>query len=197
MIKTKDDLKYYMACDKIALKIPSMRKFPRPIYDVIWKYQIVLRKAEYYHNNQGIVNKVLFVVYRTILQNMSNTLGIFIPINVFGPGLSIAHVGTITVNAAAKVGCNCRIHEGVTIGATNGEKKAATIGDNCFLGSGAKVIGAVTLGDNIAIGAGAVVTKNYCESNITLGGIPAKIISKNNSARNIVEATTIYHRMKD
>lgn len=52
--------------------------------------------------------------------------GFSIPVNSFGPGLSIAHGGTIVVNNTARIGKNCRIHEGVTIGATgkNGQAEA-------------------------------------------------------------------------
>lgn len=197
VIRSKEDLKYYLSCDKIALRIPAERKFPRPFYDVIWKYEILLRKTEYYHNNKGLFNKLLFILYRTRLQTLSNKLSIFIPINVFGPGLSIAHAGAVVVNAAAQVGCNCRIHECVTIGATGGEKVAAKIGDNCFIGSGAKVIGAITLGNDVAIGAGAVVVKSFSDDGITLAGVPAKIISHNSSASNIVKATELYYNLKD
>ena len=100
--------------------------------------------------------------------------------------MSIAHAASIVVNDNAKVGKNCRIHEGVTIGATNGEKKAAIIGDNCFIGSGAKIIGNISIGDNVAIGAGAVVVKSFEGSNITLGGVPARIISQNSSKSNLL-----------
>ena len=93
-----------------------------------------------------------------------------IPVNCFGPGLSIAHYGPIVVNTTAKVGKNCRIHEGVTIGATGKNGQAATIGDNCFLATGAKVIGDIHLGNDIAVGANAVVTKSFLEDKITLGG---------------------------
>lgn len=80
-----------------------------------------------------------------------------------------------------KIGKNCRIHEGVTIGATGRNGQAAIIGDNCFLATGAKVIGDVHLGNNIAVGANAVVTKSFFEDGITLGGIPAKKISNHTS----------------
>lgn len=64
---------------------------------------------------------------------------------------------------------NCRIHEGVTIGATGKNEQAAFIGDNCFLATGAKIIGDVHLGNDIAVGANAVVTKSFLEDKITLG----------------------------
>lgn len=113
-------------------------------------------------------------------------LGFSIPINVFGPGLAIVHYGTIVVAQGAKIGSNCRIHEGVTIGATNGSSKAATIGDNVFIGSGAKIIGEVTISSNVAIAANSVVVKDViCENGCTVGGVPAKIISNNDSSSNI------------
>lgn len=50
MIMTKDDLKLYLKADKYALE----RKRDKPSFgDVIWKYEILLRKAEYYFNNRG------------------------------------------------------------------------------------------------------------------------------------------------
>ncbi len=51
MIYTKDDLKQYLEKDKFALKIN--RKKPKLFGDEIWKYQIALRKLEYYTNNRG------------------------------------------------------------------------------------------------------------------------------------------------
>ena len=104
---------------------------------------------------------------------------------MFGPGLSIAHYGTIVVNDAARVGKNCRIHEGVNIGATNGSLRAPQIGDNVFIGTGAKIIGDLTIADDVAIGANAVVVKSITEKGVTYGGIPAKKISANNSHSNL------------
>lgn len=59
------------------------------------------------------------------------------------------------------------------------------IGDICFIATGAKIIGAKRIGNNIAIGANAVVVKSFEESDITLGGVPATIISRNNSFSNL------------
>lgn len=109
-------------------------------------------------------------------------LGFTIPLNVFDEGLSIAHYGTIVVNSNSVIGKNCRIQEGVNIGASGGDK-APRIGDNVFIGTGAKIIGDVVIGDNIAIGANAVVTKSFVDNGITLAGVPAKIISHNDSSR--------------
>lgn len=126
------------------------------------------------------------LIERFRFHRLSIKLGFSIPINVFGPGLAIVHYGTIVVANGAKIGANCRIHEGVTIGATNGSSKAAIIGDNVFIGSGAKIIGEVRISSNVAIAANAVVVRDViCENGCTVGGVPAKIISNNNSSANI------------
>lgn len=185
MIKSKKELKYYLKCDKKALKINDNKKFPVPFVDSIWKYEIILRKCEYHKN---LNHKIFYIYYKLKLLRLGEKLNLKFEPNVFGPGLSIAHYGTIVVNPNAKVGKNCRIHEGVTIGSTNGMTKAPVIGDNCFIGSGAKIIGDIQIGNNVAIGAGAVVV-NDIEDNVTVGGVPAKVISKNNSSSNIINAT--------
>lgn len=183
MIKTFSDLKYYMECNRKALGIK--RKRPRLYTDEVWKFQRSLRRLEYFHNSGSFM--ILFKIIEKIrFHKLSVKLGFSIPINVFGPGLSIVHYGTIVVAAGAKIGSNCRIHEGVTIGATNGSSKAATIGDNVFIGAGAKIIGDVTISANVAIAANAVVVSDViCDNGCTVGGVPAKIISNNNSSLNI------------
>lgn len=91
------------------------------------------------------------------------------------------------VHPNAVIGKNCRIHECVTIGATNGSTSAAKIGDNVFLASGAKIIGDVEIANDVAVGANAVVVKDILKPGITVGGVPAKQISENNSHSNLSE----------
>lgn len=115
---------------------------------------------------------------------MSNLLGFTIPINTCGAGLSIAHVGTIVINGKVRIGENCRIHVCVNIGASAQNSHAVpVIGDNCYIGPGAKLYGDIQLGNNVAIGANAVVNKSF-EGNCILAGIPAKVISESKLERN-------------
>ncbi len=165
MIKTKKELKEYLEADRIALH--STKKHPSFFGDHIWKYQIALRKTEYARN----VRKVIpYLFNRHRYRKLGLKLGFSIPLNVFDQGLSIAHIGTIVVNQQAHIGKNCRIQEMVNIGSTNGSSKAATIGDNVFIGTGAKIIGDVKIADNCVIGANAVVVKNIEEPGTTWGG---------------------------
>jgi serine O-acetyltransferase len=176
MIINKSTLKYYLEQDRIQLN--KMRKKPRMIGDEVWIFQILLRKEEY---NLNCGNKFLSLFYKIRRHRLGVKLGFTIPPNVFGPGLSIAHYGTIIVNKSSKIGSNCRIHANVNIGTAAGKSGCAPIiGHNAYIGPGVKVFGSISLGDNIAIGANGVVNKSFAGS-CTIGGIPAQIISESSS----------------
>lgn len=186
MIYTKADLKDYLVADAKA----NMRKSIKPEFwgDEIWKYIHTLRKLEYYTNCTDlprIASRLLRYYYKFRLHNLGLKLGYSIPINVIGKGLSLVHYGTIVIANGAKIGENCRIHEGVTIGATNGSTDAAVIGNNVFIATGAKIIGNVTIADDVAIAANAVVTTSILEKGTTWGGVPAKKISDHDSHMNL------------
>lgn len=57
--------------------------------------------------------------------------------------------------------------------------KGIIIGDDCWLGSGVKVLDGVTIGKGCVIGAGAVVTKDIPPYSVAVG-VPAKVISQRN-----------------
>ena len=181
MIKSKSDYKNYLKKDKIALGIKSTNIESRIVQFIspnpIWTFQKRLRKFEYYSNckNNGVLK--LYVYYlKYLLKKTSIKLGFSIPPNVFGPGLAIVHYGTIVVNIATEVGENCRIHAGVNIGASGGSKKAPVIGNNVYIGPGAKIFGDIEIADNCAIGANAVVNKTFSNESKIIAGVPAKEI---------------------
>ena len=68
----------------------------------------------------------------------------------------------IFISQGAKIGSNCTIFHHVTIGSNtfNDSKTfgSPTIGNNVFIGAGAKIIGNVKIGDNVRIGAGCIIT---------------------------------------
>lgn len=174
-IKNKSDYHAFLQADLNALGIKKTLK-NRLTHD-IWHFQKLLRKVEFFINcKQGLFFKVYTQLLRLKLRKKGRKLGFSIPPNVFGPGLSIAHAGTIVVNANAKIGANCRIHVCVNIGAdvTDGSK-APIIGDNCYIGPGAKLFGSIILGNNVGIGANAVVNKSF-GSDVTIAGAPARVI---------------------
>ena len=140
------------------------------------RFQLRLRRIEYLHNTAG--HNPLKGIWRFVLEvvnhRLATRLGFTIPKNVFGPGLHIVHYGTIVVHPDARVGRNCRLHPSTSIGDYNGVPR---LGDNVYIGPGAKIYGPVTLGDNVAVGANAMVNKSF-GSNVTLGGVPARIVAE-------------------
>lgn len=51
------------------------------------------------------------------------------------------------------------------------------IGRNCFIGARSVIMYGVTLADNVIVAAGSVVTHSFLESNVIIGGNPAKVLS--------------------
>lgn len=179
MIKSKKDYLRYIESDRIALN--EKKNILRILFSDRWLFQRRLRRLEYAVNCNK--SKWLIVLNQFLFLRISQKMGFSIPINTFGPGLSIAHRGTIAVNGGAKIGKNCRLHVCVNIGTEAGKDNVAPIiGDNCYIAPGAKIFGNIIIGDNVVIGANSVVNKSFPEGNCTLGGIPAKVISTKNSS---------------
>lgn len=109
-------------------------------------------------------------------------LGFSIPINVFGPGVSIPHYGTIVINPNAKIGRNCRIHAGTNIGMHKGG--APIIGDNVYIGPGAILFGEIKVANNVSIGANTIVNTSITEENVIVGGALSSIVKHNSKPWN-------------
>ena len=93
-----------------------------------------------------------------------------------GPGLYIGHTGAIRIHPQAKIGKNLNIGTGVIIGEKGtGRGGFPKIGNDVYIGVGAKILGDVNIGNNVKIGANAVVTKDI-PAGATAVGVPAKII---------------------
>ena len=93
-----------------------------------------------------------------------------------GGGLYIAHpVGTVI--SVEKMGRNCTIIASVTIGMRN-EWAFPTIGDEVFIGAGARVLGRINVQDKAVIGANAVVIRDVPRG-ATVVGIPARVVRSN------------------
>ena len=127
--------------------------------------------------------KLFFPISWLILRHLEFRFGISISYKtIVGSGFYIGHFGGIIVNHNAVIGKNCNISHQVTLGVANrGERKGyPVIGDNVYIGPGAKIIGKVTIGNNAAIGANCVVTKDVPENGVVVG-VPGKVISMDGS----------------
>jgi serine O-acetyltransferase len=122
-------------------------------------------------------------IARLVLRHLSFKYGISIPWRTkIGPGFYVGHFGQIVVNARSVIGRNCNISQGVTVGQANrGPRKGyPKIGDNVYIGPGAKIVGNVGIGSNVAIGANCVVTKDVPDDAVVVG-VPGKVISTDGS----------------
>lgn len=81
---------------------------------------------------------------------------------------------SIFVSGAATLGRDCVIFQQVTIGSnTLPDSKgfgAPTIGDRCYVGAGAKIVGRVLIGDDVRIGANAVVSRDVPSRSVVVPG---------------------------
>jgi serine O-acetyltransferase len=183
MITDKATYRYYLERD---LKAYGLNKLS--FYNYLWidslRFQRRLRKIEYLQNvrSKNPFCHAYLILLEIINHKLAIRLGFSIPKNIFGAGLCLVHYGTIVVSPQAKVGENCRIHPSTSIGDYNG---VPAIGNNVYIGPGAKLFGNITIGNNVAIGANAVVNSSIPD-NVTVGGIPAKIISTKTSIENDV-----------
>ncbi|MFW6358473.1 MAG: acyltransferase [Chroococcales cyanobacterium] len=66
--------------------------------------------------------------------------------------------------------------------------KGIVIEDDCWLGSGVRVLDGVTIGQGSVIGAGAVVTKDIPPYSVAVG-VPAKVISQRLSEKTLTKIT--------
>lgn len=79
-----------------------------------------------------------------------------------GPGLRISHGVGIVIGGYAQIGRNALLLHQVTIGSPHPGRveKMPVIGDNVFVGAGAKIIGDITVGDDVFIGVNAIVAQD-------------------------------------
>lgn len=124
------------------------------------------------------LRKLLKLIHLPFFIFSSLLIGIHIPRSCeIGPGLRIYHFGCIILNPLTKIGSNCTLRHGVTIGNRKSEDDVPVLGDNVNIGAGAKILGKISIGDNVSIGANAVVLSDVPNNHIAVG-IPAKVFLK-------------------
>lgn len=140
-------------------------------YGNIWKFKKHLQKKK--------PNIILLHVYDNYFSKYGSWIGyksefLSTPIFPHGP------IGIFIANAA-KIGSDVIIYHQVTIGSstqTDGKRRGSPIiGNNVYIGAGAKIIGEVCVGNNCRIGANAVVYKDMPPNSVAVQA-PTRIIQK-------------------
>lgn len=91
-----------------------------------------------------------------------------------GGGLYLPH-GQVVIDGMVLIGPRCFLAPWTTIGVQSGDFHGPVLGENVFVGSGARIIGGVTVGDRARIGANAVVTEDV-PPGATAVGVPARVV---------------------
>ncbi len=128
----------------------------------------------YYKIAHFLYTQKAYFLARFISDRGKRRTGIEIhPGAIIGNNFFIDHGTGIVIGETTIIGDNVTIFHGVTLGGTGKEKgkRHPTLGNNVYIGSGAKILGNITIGDNVKIGANSVVLKDV-PSNSTIVGIP-------------------------
>lgn len=139
------------------------------------KKYIVMRMQRFSHK---LYKKKVPVFPRAIFILTRLLCGCSIPPAVaLGEGSRLAHNGLgVVIHDKCVIGKGCVIQANVVLGGKNGEG-GPHIGDYCYIGAGAVVIGEVEIGNDVVIGANAVVTHSI-PSGVVVVGIPGKVIKR-------------------
>lgn len=175
----KEDIEIYF--DKGIIKRIYKNITKNEFYE-IGKYIIISRKAGFYRKNisKGIVYKLLCLYYNRKKNILGQKLNIYLMPNEFGRRIRIYH-GNIIINGNCTIGDDCTFYGNNCLGNKGKDSNNLNVpylGNNISVGVGTKIIGKVKIEDNVIISAMSLVNKSIDESNILIGGIPAKKIEK-------------------
>jgi serine O-acetyltransferase len=96
----------------------------------------------------------------------------------------IDHGAGVVIGETAEIGDDVTLYHGVTLGGTTWSpgKRHPTLQDGVLVGAGAKILGPITIGRGVRVGANSVVIQDV-PANVTVVGIPAKIVRESRSRR--------------
>lgn len=158
---------------------PLLKKIFRPLEI---KYTYVFRKA----NMSEFLPLKIFYMLR--LMHLSHKTQIQIPARTsIGEGLYIGHLGRVIIHPDAKLGKNINIATGVTIGMENrGKRKGVpVIGDNCWIGTNAVIVGNVKIGTDVLVAPLTYVNFDVPDHSVVIGN-PGRIIPKENATEDYI-----------
>ena len=124
----------------------------------------------------GVVRRATMPFYWLVYRLIETLVGISLPKDaVIGPGLRIWHFGGIFLHNDVRIGANCTLRQGVTIGNRQEGGPVPVIGDDVEFGCYAQALGGVRIGNGCRIGAMSVVLTDMPDGS-TAVGVPARII---------------------
>lgn len=123
--------------------------------------------------------------------NVALTGGDVVSGAVIGAGLLVQHPTGIVIGHGTRIGTNCTLLQGVTLGEryVRGESDRGYpwLGDDVVVGAGAYVLGSVQIGRGATIGAKALVLDDVPPGGVVVG-IPARLVRHDDPLRGGADA---------
>jgi len=135
----------------------------------------ILRKAQKHRKTP-----LLKIFWKFVLRHYQIKYGYQIyPETQIGEGLYLGHWGALVINPKAKIGKNCNIAQGVTIGQQNRGKFQGfpVIEDEVWIGTNAVIVGGITIGRNTLIAPNSYINFDVPADSVVMGN-PGKIYMK-------------------
>ncbi|WP_042720195.1 serine acetyltransferase [Flavobacterium sp. B17] len=127
----------------------------------------ILRKTQKYRKKP-----LIGIFWKLILRHYQIKYGYQIYSETeIGEGFYIGHWGALVINPKVKIGKNCNIAQGVTIGQQNRGKNAGfpVIGDEVWIGTNAVIVGGITIGHDVLIAPNAYINFNVPPHSVVMG----------------------------
>jgi serine O-acetyltransferase len=143
----------------------------------------ILRKSQKYRGKL-----VLGFFWKIVLRHFQIKYGFQIyPETQIGEGIYLGHWGSLVINPKAKIGKNCNIAQGVTIGQQNRGKNEGfpEIGDEVWIGPNVVIVGGIKIGNNVLIAPNSYVNFDVPSNSVVMGN-PAQILPNENAAEGYI-----------
>jgi serine O-acetyltransferase len=124
----------------------------------------------------GVSRWLLDRLYWLLFRLVETLTGVsFTKATEIGPGLRIYHFGNIFIHSGVRMGANCTLRQGVTIGNREEGGPVPVVEDEVDFGAYAQVLGGIRIGRGARIGAMSLVLRDV-PPGYTAVGIPARLI---------------------
>lgn len=139
---------------------------------------VVYRIGNWAHTRRSPLARMLWwALYYTLALPVAWMSGVSInPRTPIGPGFVIHNFANVVIDAES-IGDNLTINQGVSVGPDWTLRGRPRLGDNVFLGSGAKVLGNIQLGRNVVVAANCLVARTVSDNSL-IAGVPGVVVAR-------------------